>query len=285
MGEGETGREMKNILLRITSGTGLGDLMGFTIVLRHLAKYRPQWTLFVQSPKHGIFDGLCERHIGEHVRRPFGFDLGIDETIDIGLRESVHNWDDRPNTKAVACLHDVFGLPYDPELGRYVITRSQTKLPMPDCVTVHYKGHSYPENKNLTDEQYADINQFVRTFLNAGFWCCLLGDNSKNQSFHVEDTKGLASHIADSRAFVGIDSGPGKVASATDTPTLICWTGHHPLWCHDPSPNTEHLVPEWKSFGMTNRQEAYFAKTYRSRTYSPGGLVEGVKQWLRETLT
>ena len=49
--------------------------------------------------------------------------------------------------------------------------------------------------------------------------------------------------ISQCEAFIGIDSGPAKCASATDTPSLVVWTGHHPAQFHDPAPNTTHLVP------------------------------------------
>ena len=101
--------------------------------------------------------------------------------------------------------------------------------------------------------------------------------------------------IGRAAAFVGIDSGPWKVASATDTPTLICWTGHHPLRYHDPAPNTTHLIPEdWhgmtpfsgKPYFSSAEHDAfeYFVANYRHRTYQPGELAKEACRWLKETL-
>ncbi len=105
----------------------------------------------------------------------------------------------------------------------------------------------------------------------------------------------LTATISLADAFVGIDSGPGKIASATDTPSLICWTGHHPLRYHDPAPNTTHLIPEdWNklppldcmadSLPLFLDAARFFTRNYKFITYRPGELAQEACRWLRETL-
>lgn len=93
--------------------------------------------------------------------------------------------------------------------------------------------------------------------------------------------------ISQCEAFIGIDSGPGKCASATNTPSLIIWTGHHPSPFHDPAPNTTHLVPQ----GFHGMHPVYndpgvvswFDSHYNIRHYQ-NDLSEQVHLWLQEVL-
>ena len=88
-------------------------------------------------------------------------------------------------------------------------------------------------------------------------------------------------------AFVGIDSGPSKCASSTDTPALVIWTGHHPAPFHDPAENTTHLVPRGyhglepvcNDAGVV----AWFEAHHLVRQYDRDPVVE-VGAWLREVL-
>lgn len=169
-------------------------------------------------------------------------------------------------------------------------------------VCVHYQGDSSPERKNLTHEQ---ANAVCDAIIARGRIPLLLDWRGK---WPLGDKPGVASVaglpqreswgksaqmntaiISQCEAFVGIDSGPGKCATASGTPSLICWTGHHPALFHDLSENTTHLVPEWhREMDLLQENQAvadYFEKNYHWRSYANApDLVTQVKKWLGETL-
>ena len=92
--------------------------------------------------------------------------------------------------------------------------------------------------------------------------------------------------IAQCEAFVGIDSGPAKCASSTNTPSLVVWTGHNPSAFHDPALNTTHLIPRGYA-GLEPVCDAgtieWFEANYKVRFYDWDPVSE-VRQWLRDTL-
>ena len=285
------------LLFDLRSGFGVGDGVQTSILWKHLRKHRPHWVIDVRAP--GAFAGA----ILPFVRR-FWPSEGPDPD---GEYEAVHqlNWTDcfdtfadRPSTKVAYALRWMFGIEeYDPALGRYeVVTRENEggfaasiaeACDGHDFVVVHSKGSSHPERKNLSDADARSVKNFASDLRLVPL------DLDFQEYVGVGKMHGLISRAA---AFVGIDSGPGKVASATDTPTLICWTGHHPLRYHDPAPNTTHLIPErWHAmspFGddgtaIKNRMAAcrYFLDNYKHKIYEPGQLAAEACRWLRETLT
>ncbi len=93
--------------------------------------------------------------------------------------------------------------------------------------------------------------------------------------------------ITQCQAFIGIDSGPGKCAGATDTPSLVVWTGHHPAPFYDPCPNVTHLVPMgYHGLEPVCHDEKviqWFEENYMVRKYRDDP-VERIKEWLGEVL-
>jgi FkbM family methyltransferase len=108
--------------------------------------------------------------------------------------------------------------------------------------------------------------------------------------FGSGDAETITALVSLAAGFVGVDSGPGKCASAIDTPTLICWTRMHPVQFHDPAPNTVHLVPENHRDIPPARHPGiadYFERHYRFWTYAPGSpwrLTETAAGWLTEAV-
>lgn len=242
--------------------------------------------------------------------------------IAVVMYDNFAAWTDRPNTVAVGAIHGVFGLSYDADLGRVECPVSDEKKNLAaSClasgrierqsgkfraVALHYMGHSSPAKKNLTHEQAAEICAYIRELGRTPVlldWFCKspLPTPAKRNPFSVfnpgrwpeaviwgGDIETNAAIISACEAFVGIDSGPGHVASATDTPTLILWTGHHPLQMQDPASNTTHLVPknhrELRPVRGNAGAAAYFEEHYLWRMYAPGGLIDEVKTWLEEKL-
>src|SRR5262249_20861943 len=69
--------------------------------------------------------------------------------------------------------------------------------------------------------------------------------------------------------FIGIDSGPCKIAFAVGCPTVAVWTGHHPLHYADRT-EAVHLLP-WNHEGMIRGSKEdglrFFQKHYQAVAY------------------
>lgn len=299
------------ILLKMHQGYGLGDNVAFSIVLKHLAKYRPNWCIdfITDRGKHKAAVGLCNRVW--HYDQPEALPHYAKE-IKVTLYENCGNWTDRPNTLAIACLHEKFGLPYDTSLGRYACHVSEEASNLAKswlasvrigrtasgrfgAIVIHPHGRSVPSLKDLTSMQTKEICEFIHWI---GVAPIVLDWDGKFSPGELErmgaispsdcpqlwggDAETNAAIISQCEAFIGVDSGPGKIASATDTPSLIVWTGHHPINYHDPAPNTTHLVPE-SHRSMVTFSTNYFERTYSYRTYGDGDELTGeVQRWLSD---
>jgi Glycosyltransferase family 9 (heptosyltransferase) len=228
---------------------------------------------------------------------------------------------DRPCSKITNCLAEVFGLNYDLALGRYEIRLSAATRERAQAyyrsigashiggekwrvVVMHGEGNTSSFKKNLKQFQIQSMLEFVRQ---SGRIPVLLDWDNRSPlpdqktifcprpakddiwgGFGSGDAEMIAALIHCAEAFVGIDSGPGKCASATNTPTLICWMGHHPIQFHDPADNTIHLIPkDWRNISPANHAGVadWFVRHYQFRTYDgEWGLPEEGKRWLGEVL-
>jgi 2-polyprenyl-3-methyl-5-hydroxy-6-metoxy-1,4-benzoquinol methylase len=251
---------------------GLGDVCQLTVILKHLRHFHPDWEVDVKCGrgKHSAIFGLCRRAYHDQEPGPTGT---YHSQITLYWYENYNRYSDRPNTKVTNCLQEVFNLPYLPELGRYEIhvpneakakatayLRSigcQEKDGKFNAAVFHFQGNTSPEKKNLSHHQAKALVLMARecgrvpVILDWDFRCrlpngttifCPDVTNDLWGAFGSGDAAAIAALISASDLFVGIDSGPGHIASATDTPALICWRGHHPMQFHDPAPNTTHLV-------------------------------------------
>lgn len=302
-----------NVLISLHRGYGLGDAVQMSAVLRHVAKYRPHWRVDYQAEegKHQVGRGIVTNTFAYGKPYPSAH---YDAEVEILLFDTWANWGDRPNTRVSSCLHERFGLPWDAECGRYVVNvREESALAArtllysgrllwgqfisdhKSIVAVHYKGISSPEKKNLTRAQASGVCEAV---VDLGYtpvvldWQCRC--DIPYRKLRVPEAWGadaemVCAVISQCAAFVGIDSGPSKCASTTDTPALVVWTGHHPAPFHDPAPNTTHLVPRGyhglepvcNDRGVMD----WFEKNYNVRQYdSAPDLVVEVGVWLREVL-
>jgi ADP-heptose:LPS heptosyltransferase len=290
------------VLIRLLGGVGLGDAVQHTILLKHLRRYRPAWRITVRAAKgiESCLHGLCDRVITEESQEDFH-----DQAFDIHLHEQYLKFTDRPSTKVAFVLHEVFGIePYDMDLGRYECPVSESQKHR--AVLIHYQGGSSTNKKNLHDWQASELCDLVRragrvpvvldlqrrsTLVdNKTIFSPHVGPNDMWGGFGNADAALLAGLISVCEAFVGIDSGPGKLASATATPSLICWTKHHPLQFHDPAPNTTHLIPkDWEGMSPLEGDPdmvRFFERHYTYCEYASGdhGLVAGVIFWLTGAL-
>lgn len=284
-----------NVLLRMCGGYGAGDIVQMSVVLLHLLAKRPSWVIdfMCRAPYHDLAycrRGIPEMPVQETPDGKFAVDgVVYERVIDIRLHDASLMFEDRPCTKPVACLHETFGLPYDPHLGRYRIVvpgwAAIKAAPYGRSALIHGMGVSNKHKKDLTKEENIDIKAMASIRLSAGPIGSTL--DLTQEPFSTMHPLVLAGIIKYARLFVGIDSGPGHMASSFQTPTLIVWKQHHPAQFHDPAPNTTHLIPEnWRTMPPANVRGIgdYFETHYRWRTYAPGQLVECVGQWMREVL-
>lgn len=242
-------------------------------VLRHVRKYRPHWTIDYQAElgREVVGNGIAHNTFayGEKYPSPH-----YDAEVQICLYDTWANWHDRPNTRVSSCLHERFDLGWDADCGRYQVNLSDDvketarlmirellakidrKARYTKLVALHYRGDSSPAHKDLSHDQAIDICRLIQRM---GAVPLLL--DWRDTLPIVDETGALTTGrfvfsrdwgrsadmncavISQCSAFIGIDSGPSKCASATDTPALVVWTGHHPAPFHDPAPNTTHLVP------------------------------------------
>ena len=282
---------------------GLGDLVQLTVVLQHLARYRPDWEVDLWSGrgKESACRGLCRRTWHDQGEEPNLRDY--DRVYDLEWDECYQIYADSPSTKACQCLRDVFEIAPDSELLRYRIDVTDVSSGLtgeylasigckrgPDerynAVVIHYEGNTSPDRKNI---DHASIAYLCRTVSAAGFvpvildWdrrsplpdgttihCPGVGPHDLWGSFGSGDAERLAALVGQSRLAIAIDSGPQKVAGSTTTPTIGVWTGHHPLQFFDLCPNVTHLVPENLREvppGHDERIQRYFREHYRHEFY------------------
>ncbi len=311
-----------NILITLAKGYGLGDAVQMSAVLRHAMKYRTHWIADLQAEagRYCIGRGIVNGECFEYGKNP-NPDRVYDTEVLILLYDTFSNFHDRPNTRVSSCLHERFGLPWDAECGRYQIQvrpesasaaqalvcgwsqsgdwvkgkgyPSGGKRSNARCVAVHYEGDSSGPRKNLSHQQADEICAAVEA---QGYQPVVLDWRHRSPLDYRRlrtpqewggDAEMVCAVISQCAAFVGIDSGPSKCASATETPALVVWTGHHPAPFHDPAPNTTHLVPrEYHGLHPVCGDPGvirWFEANHAVRQYDRDPVNE-VKAWLQTVL-
>ena len=139
---------------------------------------------------------------------------------------------------------------------------------------IHYRGASFRENKDLPRET---IERLCRVLSDAGLTPIVLDDapvceiqGVKHIGGQCPDPTVLAALAGMVSLCVGIDSGPEHVWACTDTPTIVCWTKHHPLHYFVPAENVLHLVPTNQRALLGSNAaagEAFFRDHYRHQIY------------------
>lgn len=295
-------------LVKLYRGYGLGDAVQVTSILRHLRKHRPHWIIdyIADKGRHSTAIGLVRNSIYYDQPLPQAY---YDREIDIHLYDHFAGWTDRPNTRVVSCLHERFGMAWDADCGRYEINLEQEAKESAEAflspfrgfgvVGIQYQGDSSQHLKNLSHEQAGDLCRAIkecqripllldwrnRSPLPDGCTIHTTGRFSMSDAWG-KDAQMNAAFIEQCEAFIGIDSGPGKCAAATNTPSLIIWTWHHPSFFYDPAPNVTHLIPENHADIVVNGCKPvvdWFEKNYNWRTYK-GDPVNEANQWLKEVL-
>jgi len=293
----EASTQHSNVL--ITFRHGLGDAVQLTVVLQHLAHYRPSWKVDVAAliGKHTAYRGLCNRVLV--LDRDVVDASHYDATHELTWDESPQQYADSPSSKAAFCLRHVFGLEPVAELCHYMIdgspeaTRAARSYLQETCgvqseanrlpaVLIHYEGNTSAERKNLSHELVGEV---CRTVRECGFVPVILDWDGRSplpddvtifnpgathalwKSTGTGCAETLAALIEASTLMIGVDSGPLHVAGATSTPTLGVWTKHHPVRYFDLAENVEHLVPGNHTDFIGHEALAYFQMHYRHRVY------------------
>lgn len=291
-----------SLLLRFPHG--LGDAVQMTVVLAHLRELRPQWQIDMAGKRgaHSLWQGLCRQTIAASNGHEFDAsrlnDAEYDRVRTVPWPEPNRAYADSPSTKAERCLREVFGLQPIERLCRYQIQvdddsharaerflqdrcgQAATRFPV---VLIHYQGNSAQRSKNLDEQIVRDV---VRTALRHGRVPMILDFETRPRSgllpmngvghvgaheslwkgYGMGDGVTLAALIAQVELFVGIDSGPGHIAGATETPTLIAWRRHHPVHYYGLSPNVTHVVPRGHTRWIRGSREIgtdYFYRRYQ----------------------
>ena len=293
--------EKLKVLVSLHKGYGIGDAVQVSAVLRHLKKYRSNWSVDFQAEigKSCIGRDLTDNQFAFGDPYP---SRHYDAEAEILLFDTWANWGDRPNTRVSSCLHERFNLGWDSDCGRYHVTirkesadaaktllHSGKKDAYNKIVAVHYEGVSSPTKKNLT---HAQADEICKEIIRLGYEPLILDWLAKSPLIHRRlrspkhwgmDIEMICAVIDQCCAFVGIDSGPSKCASATNTPALVTWTGHHPAPFHDPAPNTTHLVPQgYHGLEPVCNDKGvieWFEKHYSVIKYEKDPVVE-IRRWL-----
>jgi ADP-heptose:LPS heptosyltransferase len=225
----------------------------------------------------------------------------------------IHNWwecyesyADSPGTKTVRCLRETFNLVPERNLLTYSINiRNEAKsianayvrtLPDQPFVVLHYEGSSFASEKNLSHAAVAEVCEYLlktgRTPVildwegssplpNNRTVFCPDKSNALWKRYGTGDAETIAALIERAALFIGIDSGPQKVAFATETPTIAVWTGNHPYHFADNTSNSIHLIPEnHMDYLRGNKQLAmkFFSDNYWSTVYPRKNLAAAIKQ-------
>jgi hypothetical protein len=297
------------VLVKLHPGYGMGDAVQMSSVLQHLAKYKRSWIIFYRAEGqfHTVGYGIAHKIL--NAPSP----MDIDSEVEICLYDTWANWHDRPNTRVSSCLHDTFGLGWDPECAKYKVnvTQEQTldalefldsigadlNRQRSNVIAIHYRGDSDKVNKDLSHEQATQICNhilwldYIPLLLDwRSEWptSILSGVKTvgKNKTWGRDPQRNCAL-IALCTAFVGIDSGPSKCAGATDTPSLVTWTGHHPAPFFDPASNVTHNVPDnyHGLFPVCNDPGVidWFEQHHKVQKYD--NPVTGINTWLSGIVT
>ncbi len=309
-----------NVLISLYRGYGLGDAVQVSAVLRHVAKHYPHWSVDYQAEEgyHCVGRGLVANTFAYGERYPRDH---YDREFQICLYDKWVGWPDRPNTHVSHTLKEQFDLDWNRHCGRYrVLVGKKAKFEASALcdallrgepkrrpfVALHYQGRTARANKDLSDAQAANIADIIRSLdcipllldwdgssaLSSTIKVCsvaragVLGADGLIRSWGASAEMTCAL-IRRCRAFVGIDSGPSKCASATDVPSLVVWTKHHPAKFHDPAPNTTHLV-HWSynsipPVSMNPDVVRWFESNYYHQEYMLDPVV-GIQKWLTEKL-
>lgn len=289
---------------------GLGDAVQFSIVLKHLKHYHPDWEIAVECPKglHSVFNNSYPLVMPYTWRDTFG----KPQEIKFSKPDYLLFNNKFPATKVTRCLKDEFGLDPIPDLYHYEIAPNEVAINKVkryideeikgEYGVIHYKGSKQSqEDKNLTDYEASLIvdmmlaEDVVPVILDWDTNSVLVkeyGDKIRNPNRchpwlwdkeYTGDGATIYALIDNAVGFWGIDSGPAHIAGATKTPSYVFWWGTEPLHCFDLSENVTHIVhPNHNSLNSK-----YFKDNYNHSILPEGDdpIIDCLKMWLHNITT
>ena len=234
---------------------GLGDLVQLTIVIRHLWKKWPEKPIHVSSRAAwaGLLEGIAhEQFVLGHEPAPHNYS----DIIRMEWPECIRSYAEHPSTKAEFCLREEFQIHPQLELCRYLLAPSPAARAEAERIAnrygspyamIHYQGHTSRHRKDIPEDI---VRETCRVMHECGVQpivldfdhqsgldlCDLLHDRVSSQV--------VTALAARSRINIGIDSGPGHIFQAVDTPAIISWGEHHPLHYAPLAPNVLHHLPK-----------------------------------------
>ena len=295
-------------------GHGLGDCVMFTSVLRHIKAQRPTWRNYVACGvgRTSTFNGLCEE---AYVLGKQPADKEFNQVIWYPWSESWSVYHDWPSTKTTKCIAEQLQLICDWKLLRYHVMVDEKANELVDkyiktlpsnkgFVLIHYQGNTSSGSKDIPHTEIDKLCNFLirikytpvildwdrrsplpnqKNIFNPG------ADNPLWENLGTGDSAKIAALMRRSALNVCIDSGPGKIAMAVNTPCLTIWTKHHPIHFADNSLyNTTHLVPHNHQDNMRGdkgKGQIVFDKFYRYTIYHPqqmsDSLISGTAKILK----
>lgn len=285
------------IFLRLKHG--LGDNIQFRIVVAHIRAAYPEAFIRIESPAgcQCIYSDLVNE--SEEVTYPFkpwGWDIA--KYISYAPPSKACNY--CPSTKPTTCLVEEFGLEPEPELFRYGLTVTEQEREAAQAwadkqgqpiVLIHYEGTSQTERKNLPHDL---VEQCCERIREAGCLPVILDWSGANPLVEAGEVcpselwgeranvGQIAALIETAVLLVGIDSGPGHIAGATSTPTLLVWTTNHPVNFYDLADNVLHFVSAGSEAALEPYEAEYFATAYDYRPYAD---LKELPYLIRELLT
>jgi FkbM family methyltransferase len=301
----------------LTFRHGLGDAVQLTTVLLHLQQLRPEWQVDAASlvGKHTAFDELVQ-HSFVLDREPIHRSK-YHAVYSLDWPECHNGYSDSPSTKAELCLREIFKLKPRVDLCRYHVQingdsrnaaidyiRSIGAKLLPDgrynVLVLHYQGNTSQHYKDLSHDAVKTVCDFV---ISAGFVPVILDWDRRSplpdgrtifcpdvkhhmwKNAGTGDAQKIAAIIDASSLFIGIDSGPQKVAGATRTPTIAVWVRHHPIHYYGLAENVLHFCPKNADELIRGDQKSakdFFLQHYRHRTYTD--LTRGLLELLQERI-
>lgn len=310
---------------------GLGDAVELTVVLRHLRHYHPgcRIELVITPGREALYRGWAEEIASEpDLRRP--------PTHKLFWPQPRRSHAAVPSTCAVNSVIKDFGLAPIPELCRSLVhstagqveharawlstlsvgnaeppktwravppggspsLASDLRPPTsPKYALCHFRGASFPREKNLDDYQAAAI---ASVLADAGYTVLIWDSNERtklpeqglglrvpdgpplfrlvgtdNQPAWKKplDVSGMIGLLRAVDLFVGVDSGPLHLAGALGVRAIGLWKKHSPLHCIAPAERMTHLchtngVPHYERFLAHHPIDdgvAYLRANYRVR--------------------
>ncbi len=294
---------------------GLGDNAQFTIVLRHLRHYYPDWEIDMEIGvgKESYFlpytRKLFRRKQDKIPRRRY------DEILDVKYPTPEVCQKEFPSSKPCRFIQKVMRIePIESFFKGYDITVTDEeheladtyikKLPKQPFVLIHYLARTLKHRKSLGHDDAAFI---CLRLLKMGCTPVILDwkgespiPNQKHifnpgiddplwRGTHLPTAGTTAALIQRARLYIGIDSGPLHIAGCTKTPSIGVWYKHHPINFFDLCDNVTHLIPyickKNKYIRGKHKVNArqYFEKNYKHIYYKDLSkeLVEAIDKELK----